>query len=85
MSWFTSELTTKCEPIFRLFRKGASKQWNEECQEAFELLKRYLTSPSVPMPPRPNEPLTLYLTVTQTTMGALLAQHQDRTKKETTI
>ncbi|XP_021747728.1 uncharacterized protein LOC110713587 [Chenopodium quinoa] len=37
------------------------------------------------MPPKPGEPLLLYLTVTETAMGGLLAQYQEGTKKEIAI
>ncbi|XP_056685490.1 uncharacterized protein [Spinacia oleracea] len=37
------------------------------------------------MSPKPGEPLILYLTVTETAMGALLAQYQEGTKREIAI
>ncbi|XP_021763626.1 uncharacterized protein LOC110728260 [Chenopodium quinoa] len=37
------------------------------------------------MPPKPGEALLLYLTVTETAMGGLLAQYQEGTKKEIAI
>jgi hypothetical protein len=48
---FIAQLTTICEPIFRLLRKKNPRTWNEECEEAFNKIKRYLQSPSLFVPP----------------------------------
>lgn len=85
ISRFISQLSTRCEPIFKLLRKNVPKKWNEECQASFDSMKEYLSNPPVLMPPKPGEPLILYLTVTETAMGALLAQYQEGTKREIAI
>ncbi|KAG8498210.1 hypothetical protein CXB51_007439 [Gossypium anomalum] len=36
---FISQLTEKCDPIFRLLRKHNQGTWDEECQNAFEKVK----------------------------------------------
>ncbi|XP_019105480.2 uncharacterized protein LOC109135213 [Beta vulgaris subsp. vulgaris] len=48
-------------------------------------MKEYVSNPPVLMPPRPGEPLILYLTIKETALGALLAQYQEGTKKEVDI
>ena len=75
----------KCEPIFRLLKKEVLTVWNEQCQEAFEKIKNYLTKPPILVPLVPKKPLLLYLTTTNTTMGALLAQYLEETRKENAI
>jgi len=40
---FISKATDKCLPFFCTFKK--SFEWTTECQQAFEELKRYLSSP----------------------------------------
>ena len=40
---FVSKATDKCLPFFRVLRK--SFEWTNECQKAFEDLKKYLSSP----------------------------------------
>ncbi|KAA3467003.1 Retrovirus-related Pol polyprotein from transposon opus [Gossypium australe] len=40
---FISRMVNKCLPFFKALRTCFS--WNEECQEAFDKLKLYLTSP----------------------------------------
>ena len=59
--------------------------WNEQCQEAFEKIKNYLMKPPILVPPVPKKPLLLYLTTTDTIMGALLAQYLEETRKENAI
>ncbi|XP_021714970.1 uncharacterized protein LOC110682927 [Chenopodium quinoa] len=77
ISRFISQLTTRCEPIFKLLKKNVPTKWNDECQASFDSMKEYLSNPPVLMPPKPGQPLILYLTITETAMGALLAQYQE--------
>ncbi|PKI38246.1 hypothetical protein CRG98_041362 [Punica granatum] len=35
----------KCQPLFRLLRKNAAIEWDEECQKAFDTIKAYLVRP----------------------------------------
>ena len=85
ISRFIAQLTTICEPVFKLLKKGEPKEWNEECQEAFEAIKRYLSNPPILVPPREGEPLLLYLIVIETAMGAMLAQYLEESRKENAI
>ena len=59
--------------------------WNEQCQEAFERIKNYLMKPPILIPAVLKKPLLLYLTTTNTTIGALLAQYLEKTRKENVI
>ena len=59
--------------------------WNEQCQEAFEKIKNYLMKPPILVPPFPEKPLLLYLTTTDTSMQALLAQYLEEIRKENAI
>ena len=74
MRRFISKLTLTCEPLFGLLKKGKKFQWDGQCQAAFEQIKEYLQNPPVLSPPEPGRPLILYLSVTETTMGCMLAQ-----------
>jgi hypothetical protein len=69
---FIAQLITTCEPIFRLLMKKNPRTWNEECEEAFNKIKRYLQSPPLLVPPVSGRPLILYLTMTATAMGCVL-------------
>ena len=48
-------------------------------------IKNYLMKPPILVPLVPEKPLLLYLTTTNTTMGALLAQYLKETRKENAI
>ena len=74
-----------CEPIFQLLKKEVPTVWNKQCQEAFEKIKSYLMKPPILVPPALKKPLLLYLTTTDTAMGALLAQYLEETRKENAI
>ena len=56
-------MTAKCDPIFKMLRKHNSDKWDEECQVAFDKVKKYLTNAPVLVPPVSGRPLILYLTV----------------------
>ena len=85
ISRFIAQLIMTCEPIFRLLKKEVPTVWNEQCQKAFEKIKNYLMKPPILVPPIPKKPLLLYLTTTDTAMGALLAQYLEETRKENVI
>ncbi|XP_038996868.1 uncharacterized protein LOC120121584, partial [Hibiscus syriacus] len=82
---FISQLTEKCDPIFRLLRKQNPGEWDDSCQECFDRIKSYLITAPVLMPPIPNKPLILYLTVFEKSMGCVLAQHDETGRRERAI
>ncbi|XP_019242002.1 PREDICTED: uncharacterized protein LOC109222047, partial [Nicotiana attenuata] len=49
--------------------KDAAVKWTDECQEAFDKIKGYLSNPPVLVPPEPGRPLILYLTVLDNSFG----------------
>ena len=79
---FISQMTAKCDLIFKMLRKHNSGEWDEECQEAFDKVKEYLTNPPVLVPPVQGRPLILYLTVHEKSMGCVLGQHDEIGRKE---
>ncbi|XP_052479604.1 uncharacterized protein LOC128034804 [Gossypium raimondii] len=82
---FIAQLTNQCDPIFRLLRKHNLGEWNEECQVAFDKIKRYLSNPPVLVPPTLGKPLILYLTVFENSMGCVLGQHDESGRREKAI
>ena len=74
-----------CEPLFQLLKKEVPTVWNEQYQEAFKKIKSYLMKPPILVPLVPEKPLLLYLTTTDTAMGALLAQYLEESRKENAI
>ncbi|KAG8490080.1 hypothetical protein CXB51_015364 [Gossypium anomalum] len=82
---FISQLTEKCDPIFRLLKKHNPGVWDDECQKAFDKVKHYLSNPPVLTPPSPDRPLILYLSVFDNPMGCMLGQHDETGRKENAI
>ena len=71
---FVSKATDKCLPFFRVLRK--SFEWTDECQKAFEYLKKYLSSPPLLSLSRPREELYLYIVVSQAVVSAALVREE---------
>ena len=67
---FVSRATDKCLPFFRMLKKFI--EWTVECQQVFEDLKAYLSSPPLLSPSKPREKLFLYLAVSLTVVSAAL-------------
>jgi hypothetical protein len=42
ITYFISQLTVTCELIFRLLKKKNPGVWDNDCQEVFDKIKRYL-------------------------------------------
>jgi ribonuclease HI len=76
---FVSRSTDKCLPFFKILRKAF--QWTEECQQAFEELKVYLTSPPLLSPSQTGEALYLYLAVSASAVSSALIREEERVQK----
>ena len=85
ISWFISHLIEKCDPIFKLMKKHDSGEWNEDCQEAFDRVKEYLSNPSILVLQVPERSLILYLVIHERSMGCVLGQHDETKRKEQAI
>ena len=53
-----------------------SFEWMNECQKAFEDLKKYLSSPPLLSPYMPGEELYLYKAVSQVAVSAALVRDE---------
>ncbi|XP_012487958.1 uncharacterized protein LOC105801172 [Gossypium raimondii] len=82
---FISQLTEKCDHIFRLLKKHDPGIWDEECQKTFDKIKCYLSNAPVLMPPCLDKLLILYLAVFESFMGYMLGQHDESGRKERAI
>src|SRR3954466_5788260 len=74
---FIANLSEKCQPFSKLMKKGVYFVWDQQCQEAFDEIRRYLTSPPVLLAPVIGKPFLLYVRSMDHSLGALLAQHND--------
>jgi hypothetical protein len=72
LSRFISGLAEQTLPFFKLLRKSGPFIWTKDVEEAFQELKRYLTSPPVMVAPEPDEPRLLYIAATSEAMSMVL-------------
>ena len=76
---FVSRATDKCLPFFRTLKK--SFEWTAECQQAFEELKAYLSSPPLLSPSQPGEELFLYLAISPAAVSAALVREEEKVQR----
>ena len=76
---FVLRAMDKCLPFFRTLKK--SFEWMVECQQAFEDLKSYLSSPPMLSPSKLREELFLYLAISPAAVSAALIREEDRVQK----
>jgi len=82
---FIPQLTTTCDIIFWLLRKKNPGVWDEDYQEAFDKIKQYFQKSPLSVLPILRKPLILYWTITKSTMGCVLWQHDEYERKEQAI
>src|SRR5436189_5550262 len=74
---FISNLSGRCKLFSKLMRKGVTFVWDQACQDAFDEIKHYLTTPLVLVPPTQRKPFFLYVRSMEHSLAALLAQKSD--------
>ena len=62
-------------------KKDVHFEWDEACSNAFERIKRYLLNPPVLGAPIPRKPLVLYIVAQEKSLGALMAQENEKGKE----
>ena len=72
---FISKMMDKCLPFFHILRK--SFKWKDECQKAFEDLKKYFSSLQLLSPSKPGEELYLYIAISQAAVSAALVREEE--------
>ena len=78
LSRFVSKASDKCQPFFQVLKKAF--QWDTKCEEAFSVLKTYLSPPPPPIlvTPAEGELLTLYLAVSDFSTSVVLVRDKER-------
>ena len=71
---FVSRATDKCLPFFKTLKQAFA--WTDECEEAFQDLKRYLSNPPLLSQSKEGENLYLYLAVSTTAVSATLIREE---------
>ena len=69
---FISRSANKCRPFFLLLHKWKGFKWTEECAEAFQQLKEYLSRPPIMSSPEVDEVLFAYLEITSYAISFVL-------------
>ena len=72
LSHFISRFGEKTLPLYWLLKKADRFSWTQEAEEALDSLKKTLTSAPVIVPPRPAEPLLLYIAATTQVVSATM-------------
>lgn len=62
-------------------KKGVPFIWDQTYQNAFNSIKQYLLNPPMLMSSTPGRPLLLYVAAIESSLGALLAQHNEEGKE----
>ena len=73
---FVSRATDKCLPFFKTLKQAFA--WTDECEAAFQELKRYLSNPPLLNPSKEGENLYLYLTVSASAVSAALIREEGK-------
>ena len=47
---FIEKLIATCDPLFKLLKKDTMIEWIDECQVAFDRIKKYFLNPSILVP-----------------------------------
>nr|XP_023924890.1 uncharacterized protein LOC112036313 [Quercus suber] len=73
---FVSRATDKCLPFFKTLKQAFA--WTDECEAAFQELKRYLSNPPLLSLSKEGENLYLYLTVSDTAVSGALIREEGK-------
>ena len=59
LSRFISKSTDKCGPFFNFLRGNKKFEWTEECEAAFQAIKKHMSTPPIMSKPEAGEILIL--------------------------
>ena len=74
--WFVKDYSKRVQPLVSLTKKNTPFKWTQECQEAFEDLKRALLGPDIMSFPTDDRLFILDTDASDGTIGAVLSQVQ---------
>ena len=76
---FISKGTDKCLPFFKILKQAFI--WTNECEAAFQELKRYLSNPLLLSPTTEGEDLLLYLVVSTIVVSTTLIKEENKIQR----
>ena len=75
---FIQDFATRAKPLHQLTEKRTKFEWTPQCQEAFDHLKRCLTSTPILALPDWSKPFVVDTDASDTGIGAVLSQLDDK-------
>ena len=78
LSRFISRATDKCLPFFDSLKGNKKFLWDDKCEQAFRLLKEYLSKPSLLSKPVEGEPLYLYQAIMEYAISGALVREEEK-------
>ena len=84
---FIPSLANIADPLYRLTRKSIEYKWNNQCEEAFIVLKNALMSEPILRPPDPSKKFIIIIITDASNigLGAILAQYDPNDKRDHAI
>ncbi|KAI3812676.1 hypothetical protein L1987_17388 [Smallanthus sonchifolius] len=77
LNMFISRSSERCKEFYDILRKNKRFEWEEKQERALQSLKEYLSSALLLMKPEDDEPLSLYLAVSQSTVSVVLVRDHE--------
>lgn len=81
LSRFIAISADRSLPFFKILRKGNKFEWTEECQRAFDDLKKHLATLPLLTKPFPKEALYLYFIVEEESISSVLIREEGFAQK----
>ena len=78
---FISRFTNQLKSFFTTLKGAKLIGWNEECDQAFIVIKQYLTKPLVLVSPGVGDTLYLYLAVSDVSVSVALFKEDENRKQ----
>jgi len=76
LSRFMPNLAERIQLMLRLMKKAQKFVWDEACEQSFQALKEYLSSPPILQKPSKGKPLLVYLAISTNVVSATIVQDQ---------
>ena len=76
LSCFMPKLAERIQSMLRLMKKAQIFVWDEACEQSFQALKEYLSSPPVLQKPSKGKPLLVYLAISTNAVSTTIVQDQ---------
>jgi len=81
LSRFLAKSGDRGFPYFQCLKKNEKFQWTDQCEEAFQKLKEYLSKPPVLCKPEKGADLALYISVTEHAVSSILVRESGGDQK----